>query len=118
MALLLAGGVAAMPWLARLLLAPLQGRGFGPAAELAVTRLWGAPSQAAIALCGIVASTSLMIAMAVMVSSFRGSVDDWLVQILPDDLYMRFEGPSEAGGLDPAGRASPPSTSPAPRPCG
>ena len=27
-----------------------------------------------------------------MVSSFRGSVDDWLGQILPADLYMRVEG--------------------------
>ncbi|HYE44565.1 MAG TPA: ABC transporter permease [Caulobacter sp.] len=107
MALLLAGGVAAMPWLARVLLTPLQARSLrSPAAELAVRRLWGAPSQAAVALCGIVASTSLMIAMAVMVSSFRGSVDDWLHQILPDDLYIRFAGPSEVGGLDPAGQAA------------
>ncbi|NBB16789.1 FtsX-like permease family protein [Caulobacter sp. SLTY] len=106
MALLLAGGVAAMPWLARLLLSPLQARPLkSPTAELAVRRLWGAPSQAAVALCGIVASTSLMIAMAVMVSSFRGSVDDWLYQVLPDDLYIRFAGPSEVGGLDPAGQA-------------
>jgi len=61
-------------------------------AHLASKHLWGAPSQAAIALCGIVASTSLTIAMAVMVSSFRGSVDDWLVQVLPADLYLRVEG--------------------------
>ncbi|MDO9337066.1 MAG: ABC transporter permease [Caulobacter sp.] len=106
MALLLAGGVAAMPWVARLLLSPLEARALkSPVAELAVRRLWGAPSQAAVALCGIVASTSLMIAMAVMVSSFRGSVDDWLGQVLPDDLYIRFAGPSEVGGLDPAGQA-------------
>jgi putative ABC transport system permease protein len=106
MALLLAGGVAAMPWLARALLSPLQRARFSaPSTELAVRRLWGAPSQAAVALCGIVASTSLMIAMAVMVASFRGSVDDWLGQVLPDDLYIRFAGPSEAGGLDPAGQA-------------
>jgi putative ABC transport system permease protein len=106
MALLLAGGVAAMPWLARALLSPLEARALkSPVTELAVRRLWGAPSQAAVALCGIVASTSLMIAMAVMVSSFRGSVDDWLGQVLPDDLYIRFTGPSEVGGLDPAGQA-------------
>ena len=75
--LLLAGGIAAMPLLARLLLTPLQRLGrVSASADLALKRLWGAPSQAAIALGGIVASTSLMIAMAVMVSSFRGSVDD------------------------------------------
>jgi putative ABC transport system permease protein len=91
-ALLLAGGVAAMPLLARILLAPLQRFTFAVPAHLASKHLWGAPSQAAIALCGIVASTSLTIAMAVMVSSFRGSVDDWLVQVLPADLYLRVEG--------------------------
>ncbi len=91
-ALLLAGGVAAMPLLARILLAPLQRFTFAVPAHLASKHLWGAPSQAAIALCGVVASTSLTIAMAVMVSSFRGSVDDWLVQVLPADLYLRVEG--------------------------
>jgi putative ABC transport system permease protein len=91
-ALLLAGGVAAMPLLARLLLMPLQRLAFAVPAHLASKHLWGAPSQAAIALCGIVASTSLMIAMAVMVASFRGSVDDWLVQVLPADIYLRVEG--------------------------
>lgn len=100
-ALLLAGGVAAMPWLARALLSPLQRlAGLAPSADLALKRLWGAPSQAAIALCGIVASTSLMIAMAVMVASFRGSVDDWLGQVLADDLYLRIEGDARAG-FDP-----------------
>lgn len=91
-ALLLAGGVSAMPLLARVLLTPLQRFAFAVPAHLASKHLWGAPSQAAIALCGIVASTSLMIAMAVMVWSFRGSVDRWLVQILPADIYVRVEG--------------------------
>ncbi len=104
MALLLAGGIAVMPALARALLAPLQGLKLPPALNLAVKRLWGAPGQAAVALCGIVASTSLMVAMAVMVSSFRGSVDAWLVQILPSDIYLHIEG-AEAGGLDPVAQA-------------
>ncbi len=100
MALILAGGVAAMPWAARRLLAPLQRIDLGSVPlGLACRRLWGAPSQAAVALCGIVASTSLMIAMAVMVSSFRGSVDDWLEQILSADLYLRAE---PGGSFDPA----------------
>jgi putative ABC transport system permease protein len=93
--LLLAGGIAAMPLLARLLLTPLQRLGcVSASADLALKRLWGAPSQAAIALGGIVASTSLMIAMAVMVWSFRGSVDTWLVQVLPADIYLRLDGDS------------------------
>jgi putative ABC transport system permease protein len=105
-ALMLAGGVAAMPWLARALLSPLRGAAIAnPSIELAVSRLWGAPSQAAIALCGIVASTSLMIAMAVMVSSFRGSVEDWLVQVLPADLYLTLDNSASSAGLDPATQA-------------
>ncbi|KRB39895.1 FtsX-like permease family protein [Phenylobacterium sp. Root700] len=107
MALLLAGGVAAMPWLARVLLAPIHRLSLGwVAVDLAFKRLWGAPSQAAVALCGIVASTSLMVAMAVMVSSFRGSVDDWLQQLLPADLYMRVEAAGSGGGFDPATQAA------------
>jgi putative ABC transport system permease protein len=104
MAMLLAGGVAIMPWLARLLLSPLQARGWPIAIDLAIRRLWGAPSAAAVALSGIVASTSLMVAMAVMVESFRGSVDDWLVQLLPADIYLHIEG-AEAGGMDRATQA-------------
>ncbi|MDP3659809.1 FtsX-like permease family protein [Phenylobacterium sp.] len=101
-ALMLAGGVAATPWLARGLLGPLQGRaGRAPVIDLALKRLWGAPSQAGVALCSIVASTSLVVAMAVMVASFRGSVDEWLLQVLPADIYMRVEGAS----FEPAAQA-------------
>ena len=101
-ALLLAGGILAMPWLARVLLAPLARHSFAsPVTELAVSRLWGAPSQAAVALSGIVASVGLMIAMAVMVASFRASVDQWLDQILPADLYLSANG---AAPFDPTGQ--------------
>jgi putative ABC transport system permease protein len=87
--LVLAGGVAAMPWLARLLLRPLgRAKLRVPAFEMALHRLLGAPGQASIALGGIVASTGLMIAMAVMVTSFRSSVDDWLKSFLSADLYV------------------------------
>jgi putative ABC transport system permease protein len=99
-ALLLAGGIAVMPWLARALLAPLARRsGVSPVANLAIARLWGAPSQAAVALSGIVASVGLMIAMAVMVASFRGSVDAWLDAILSADIYVSAQG---ATPFDPA----------------
>ncbi len=105
-ALMLAGGVAAMPWLARALLSPLRDAAIAsPPVSLAIRRLWGAPSQAAVALCGIVASTSLMIAMAVMVSSFRGSVEDWLFQVLPADLYLTIDNAASGAGFDPATQA-------------
>jgi putative ABC transport system permease protein len=99
MALLLAGGVAGVPWLVRWLLAPWRSRDFAAVPRLlAVRHVQGAPGQAAIALCGIVASTALMIAMATMVTSFRGAVDGWLGQVLSADIYLRAEGT----GLDQA----------------
>ena len=108
-AIILAGGIAATPWLARALLTPWQSRVEARASQfaplyLALKRLWGAPAQAALALSGVVASTSLMVAMALMVASFRGSVDEWMLAILPADVYLRIEG-VENGGLDPAAQA-------------
>ena len=99
MGLLLAGGVAGVPWLARALLKPLAGRPLSRVPLLlAVRHVHGAPGEAATALCGIVASTALMIAMAVMVTSFRGAVDEWLGQVLRADLYLRMAG---GPGFDP-----------------
>lgn len=108
-AIILAGGIAATPWLARVLLAPWQKRvetratRFAPL-YLALKRLWGAPGQAAVALSGVVASTSLMVAMALMVASFRGSVDEWMHSILASDVYLRMDD-GEDGGLDTAAQA-------------
>ncbi|MES2420853.1 MAG: FtsX-like permease family protein [Pseudomonadota bacterium] len=102
MALMLAGGVAGVPWFARTLLTPLAKRTRGSVPGLlAIRHLHGAPGEAATALCGIVASTALMIAMATMVTSFRGAVDEWLNQVLGADLYLR----TTAGAtFDPAMR--------------
>ncbi|URL56977.1 ABC transporter permease [Luteibacter flocculans] len=100
MALLLAGGVMLMPSLARALVAPLRLAPFRNLPfRLATERLWGAPSQASVALSGIVASTALTVAMAIMVTSFRGSVDHWLDDVLRADIYVSAEnGPT--GGFD------------------
>ena len=103
MALMLAGGVAGVPWFARTLLSPLARRSHGSVPRMiAIRHLRGAPGAAATALCGIVASTALMIAMATMVTSFRSAVDDWLGQVLGADLYMRA---TPGASFDPATRA-------------
>ena len=103
MALMLAGGVTGVPWFARTLLLPLARRSHGNVpGMLAIRHLHGAPGEAATALCGIVASTALMIAMATMVTSFRGAVDDWLGQVLGADLYMRT---TAGASFDPATRS-------------
>ena len=98
-ALLLIGGIGLMPRLASSsfrLLARLLRCVPTPPPVLALTlsRLANAPGQASIALGGVLASFSLMVAMGIMVASFRISVDDWMRHILPADLYVR----SSAGG--------------------
>jgi putative ABC transport system permease protein len=105
MALLLASGVALMPWLARALVAPLRDmRVKAVPFRLATARLWGAPSQASVALAGILAATALTVAMAVMVSSFRGSVDRWLGDVLGADIYLQTND-TATGGFDAATQA-------------
>jgi putative ABC transport system permease protein len=59
--------------------------------DLSALRMAHAPGQSGIALAGIVASFSLVIAMAVMVQSFRNSLDTWLDSVLPAPLYMRVK---------------------------
>lgn len=94
-ALLLLGGIALMPQLCARLFARLLARQRPHALHtLAFSRLANNPSQAGIALGGMLASFSLMVAMAIMVTSFRFSLDQWLQQILPADLYVRSIGES------------------------
>ncbi|EIC21333.1 FtsX-like permease family protein [Thiorhodovibrio frisius] len=72
-----------------------------PIAQLARARLTGAPGQTVVAGAGVVASVALAASMAVMVDSFRGSVDDWLTRMLPADLYLRASDSSASGFLTP-----------------
>jgi len=88
-ALLLIGGIALMPRAAALLFSALGRRASGALQTLALARLANAPNQASIALGGVLSSFSLMVAMAIMVASFRVSVDDWLQHLLAADLYVR-----------------------------
>jgi putative ABC transport system permease protein len=64
---------------------------------LAVTQLRGAPGQPAVSLAAIVGAVSLAVSMAIMVASFRGSLDDWLEKLLPADLYLRSGGATASG---------------------
>jgi putative ABC transport system permease protein len=101
--LFLVGGVMLMPRVARIVFGGLARRQWRPLAlNLALARLAGAPGQASAALAGILASFSLMIAMAIMVGSFRQAVDDWLVRMLPADLYVRPAGGSESSWFSAA----------------
>ncbi len=87
-ALLLIGSIALMPRLAHTVFSRLP-TPWQSAPYLAITQLQGASGKASIGLSGILASFSLMAAMAIMVTSFRVSVDEWLGNMLPAQLYMR-----------------------------
>ena len=87
-ALLLIGTLLLLPRLAALVLALIPVPRAVPAA-LALDQLRGAPGQATVSLATIVASVSLMVSMAIMVASFRQSLDEWLVRVLPADAYVR-----------------------------
>ena len=102
-ALLLVGGIALMPRFAALLFSALSRRVpmKNVVVTLALARLTNAPNQASIALGGVLSSFSLMVAMAIMVASFRVSVDDWLTQILPADLYLRSATGGDTAALKP-----------------
>jgi putative ABC transport system permease protein len=72
-----------------------------PSAALAALQLRGAPGQTTVSLASIVASVSLLVAMAIMVGSFRQSLDAWLGHVLPADLYVRAGAWSDTGYLSP-----------------
>ena len=97
---LLVGGILLMPAFSQQLWRslPLARR---PALALAAAQLRGAPGQAMVSLAAIVASFSLMVAMAIMVASFRDSVDRWLGALLPAELYVRTTHAGETAYLEP-----------------
>ena len=95
-ACLLAGGLMVLPAAAAGIAWLLPQRGPVPA-RLAAARLGAAPGHAVVAAAGVLTSVALSSAMAIMVASFRDSVDQWLGQVLPADLYLRA-GPAQTSG--------------------
>jgi putative ABC transport system permease protein len=99
-ALLLLGTVMLMPRMA--VLAFRFAPALGPAPlRIGLAQLRSAPGQAGVSLAAIVAAVSLMVSMAIMVASFRQSLDEWLERILPADLYLRA-GPGDTAFLSSA----------------
>jgi putative ABC transport system permease protein len=100
-ALLLVGTVMLMPRIAVLVFRLAPALGPRPV-RLGLAQLRGAPGQAGVSLAAIVASVSLMVSMAIMVASFRQSLDEWLERILPADLYLRTGPGSDTAYLSTA----------------
>lgn len=110
-ALLLIGAIGLMPRLAASLFGLLNSwcarrAAQSPVLALTLARLANASGQAAIALGGVLSSFSLMVAMAIMVASFRISLDDWMVRLLPADLYVGIAASGSAGALSPIEQAA------------
>ena len=100
---LLAGSVMLLPAVAAgLALLLSQWRSAPVPTRLATARLSAAPGHAVVAAAGVLTSVALAVAMAIMVASFRDSVDQWLHQILPADLYLRAGRAQNSAYLDEA----------------
>ena len=99
-ALLLLGTLRLLPYLSSVLLAAVPAPRATPAA-LALAQIRHTPAQATLSLAAIVAGVSLMAAMAVMVASFRGSLEQWLTHVLPADVYLRAGTGSDTAFLTP-----------------
>ena len=99
-ACLLLGGIFLMPFLSGFVFRNLREKSSIPY-TLALSQLRGSPGQAMVSLAAIVASFSLMAAMAIMVASFRSSVDEWLGAVLPAELYFRTTQAGETAWIGP-----------------
>jgi putative ABC transport system permease protein len=93
-AALLFGAVLLVPWTLRVLIGAVPRTG-GVVVDTAVAQLQGSAGVSSLSLASIVASFSLMVAMAIMVHSFRDSFETWLVKLLPADLQLRLPSGSD-----------------------
>jgi putative ABC transport system permease protein len=88
-ALIVIASIIAVPLLLRRVLGPVPTLR-AVSVELALTHLRGSGRYATLSVAAIVTSFSLMVAMLIMVTSFRGSLDAWTEKILPADVYLRI----------------------------
>jgi putative ABC transport system permease protein len=97
-ALLLIGSVLLIPSLMRgfTRIAPRTGR---VVIDTALSQLEGSAALSTVSVACIIVSFSLMVAMAIMVHSFRTSFDLWLVKLLPADMQLRISLGSDTGTL-------------------
>jgi putative ABC transport system permease protein len=104
-ACLLLGAVFLAPTLSHLAFDRLPAAG-PPWLQIATAQLKGTARRSTVSIAAVLVSFSLMVAMAIMVYSFRNSLDGWMQRILPADLYVRAGGSGLTSYLDgPAQRA-------------
>jgi putative ABC transport system permease protein len=79
----------------------------GPAwLQIATAQLRGTARRSTVSIAAVLVSFSLMVAMAIMVYSFRNSLDAWMQRILPADLYVRSGGADLSSFLDENAQAA------------
>jgi putative ABC transport system permease protein len=96
---LLLGAVFLAPTLAHLVFSLLPAGG-PPWRQIAAAELRGTARRSTVSIAAVLVSFSLMVAMAIMVYSFRNSLDAWMQRILPADLYVRSGGSNLTSYLD------------------
>lgn len=98
-ALLMVGIVAATPAIFRFVLrsAPLAR---SVPYQVAIAQIAGTARYATLSVSAILVSFSLMVSMAIMVTSFRSSLDQWAERMLPADVYVRVGYVGQSAHLD------------------
>ncbi len=104
-ALMLAGILLLLPTIAQTFFASLP-KANGVSAHLAIEHLRNAYGHVAMSVAALFVSFSLIVAMGIMVYSFRASVIDWLDAVLPADLYVRSGQAGESSFFDQAAQRS------------
>jgi len=99
-AALLVGSVLLVPALTRRTVDLLPRSGH-VVPDTAFAQLKGSLGSSTISLASIIVSFSLMVAMAIMVHSFRDSFELWLAKLLPSDLQLRSPLGSDTAALSP-----------------
>ena len=100
-ALLLIAAVAATPAIVRSVLTrapPLRAAPY----QVGIAQIAGTARYASLSVAAIIVSFSLMTSMAIMVTSFRDSLDAWTQKLLPADLYVRVGYVGQSSFMDSA----------------
>lgn len=98
-ALLLIAAVIGMPSVVRFVLRHAPRMRAVPY-EIAIAQISGTARYATLSVSAIIVSFSLMASMAIMVTSFRDSLDQWTQRLLPADLYLRVGYVGQTSYLD------------------
>lgn len=98
-ALLLLAAVIAMPVLIRSLVRGAP-RVRMLSCQLALAQIGATARYASLSVASIVVSFSLMVSMAIMVTSFRSSLDRWTQRLLPADVYVAVGAAGQSAYFD------------------